>query len=288
MKPLTQRRLLWLGLALIAAVNAIALGGAAWNRSAIESSLALGEREFHVPYSYGPDAEDSSVALALGWQVEPGEGKRAVASGWYLNGYGLDRSPAWLDQRKLAELGFGTIPPAAATTRAPRERERPVVLVLELDGPAYQRFLAQAAASATKARSEAAAKPTDKEAGEAALNAERQWTMARDRASRLFVVDAGRDADALRLRYPDRHRYAMLRGIVTVNWARANTTGWRLSANVERLLVPAIQLSRGQALALGTAARPTMAYDDSPRPPFRAELVIGRRLEPWVASLRRP
>ena len=281
----THRRLLWLGLALIAGVNAIALGGVAFNRSAVESRLVLGERELHMPFRYGDDREDSGVALAVDWQVAPGDGQPRMPGYSFFGGYGINASPAWLDDAKLSLLDLATARPANDATRAPRERERAAVLVLELDGPAYRKYVAQAQAEVVAARAKAQGAAVDSAAHNALESAERELRRAEGRASRLFVVDAGLDAVALRTRYPDRSRYALLQGIVGAGWLRDADQHWRLVGHVERLLVPQVQLSHPQVQALGTALRPTTGYEDEPQLPLRAQLAIGRRLEPWVEAI---
>ena len=52
-----SRQLLWLGAALILAVNAVILAGVGWNRSAEDSRLRLTERELRVPYQWGLERE---------------------------------------------------------------------------------------------------------------------------------------------------------------------------------------------------------------------------------------
>ena len=93
------------GLALIAGVNAIALGGAAYNRSGeAESSLRLSERELHLPYVWRGNKENSGVELKLDWRVLPPEPRNAKDASWRYSGYGT--MPDWLDEAKMTALGF--------------------------------------------------------------------------------------------------------------------------------------------------------------------------------------
>ena len=60
------------GLALITGVNAIALGGVAYNRSGeAESTLRLSERELRAPYKWSGSKENSGLALHLDWRTSP-------------------------------------------------------------------------------------------------------------------------------------------------------------------------------------------------------------------------
>ena len=65
-------------------------------------------------------------------------------------------------------------------------------LVLELDGDACRRELAEAEARLKDAQARLAANPADRTAKNAAEGAARQLAQERDDESRLFVVDAGR------------------------------------------------------------------------------------------------
>src|SRR6185436_4292288 len=99
-------------------------------------------------------------------------------------------TPAWLDERKMAALGFDTTLAAEGLSDrrdSPYRRQLPrdVLIVLELDGPTQAQALARTvqAAKDVETRNErgegkkAAAAMLDNEAG----------------SSRLFAVDAGLD-----------------------------------------------------------------------------------------------
>ena len=106
-----HRYTLTAGLALIAITNAIALGGAAYNRSGQpDSSLALSDRELQVPYAAWSESENSGLSLRLNWRVLP-----VPAPGDSVYGYfgGRGSTPAWLDAQKMASLGFSPDAPTA-------------------------------------------------------------------------------------------------------------------------------------------------------------------------------
>lgn len=283
MKRPSHRRVLWLGIGLIAVVNAIALGGAAWNRSVAESRLLLSERELRPPYVWEGRSEDSGVALALEWRVS---GRDWDATDVY-EGMPGPLEPDWLTTDKLRELGFDVDPPRADAGRAThRSRSRRVLLVLELAGPAHARVIADRQASLRRAQARAKALPADAELAQAAKHAVVALRDERQTASRLFVVDVGLDAKPLRARYPDRSRHAIVRGSVALSWSRDKNRAWSADATVAELAVSRLHLSRAQVEALGPAGRPR-EHDAVASLPFTAEVAFGRRLEPWVESLRR-
>jgi hypothetical protein len=249
------------GLALIAVANAIALGGIMYNRGGTpEATLRLSERELQAPYG-AMDSENSGLSLAIDYQVAGSA--RA----------GLPIQPEqgdWLDRGKLAELGIR--PPPARRIESDLRSFAPavtheVLLVLELDGPAYRAELARACAPAENERSEAVAK----------ARCEHQ----REAASRLFVVDAGRDVAELRHRYPDRSAYAIVRGRITVG--RMVAAGHdEVTASVSGLAIDELNvpLRLRAAVANAKPRRPGQAAAA-----YVATVNFGRRLEPWIVEL---
>jgi hypothetical protein len=270
MNRLTHKQALWAGLGILLLVNAIALGGAAWNRSAQDSRLQLSERELDTPYGYQMDSEDSGSWLSLDWRVVQLPPKASDAP--YVFAYSSSRGdPDWLDARKLGSLGFDVgSAPSSDEKREWRQHERDVVLVLELNGPAYARDLAQVRDFAAKVPS----KDNNK------LLAERET-----QTSRLFAIDAGLDADALRRKYPDRAHYALVPATIGMHWNREKNGSWTAIGNLQGPKARQIHLSRAQATALASVLSKPHTYDE-PDPTFNVELAFGRRLEPWVVSAR--
>ena len=97
-----RRAATWVGLALLVLTNAVALGGVAYNRSGEpDAVLKLGERELSPPYVWNDKGENSGLSLKLQWRGTPPAARlRGKAAYW------SDRNPAWLDARKMRELGF--------------------------------------------------------------------------------------------------------------------------------------------------------------------------------------
>jgi hypothetical protein len=280
------------GLALILLTNAVALGGVAWNRSGEpDSRLVLGERELVLPWQ-SAQSENSGLSLALQWRCLPA---RLVTP--HGNVYQDEHSPAWLDTRKMAELGFDLRAPEVTRPldHAPRRREqlaREVWLVLELEGPAYRQALAVAAEEARKAAASDA-----EEAARAQPGRPVHVTPAHDPdvEGRLFVVDAGLDRAALRARYADRAMYAIVRGRVSPRTEHERVV---IVPGADPQDARAIAGGRIDALSVGEVNVPLAwrrvfdgmqpgNYHEGPKPHFTATLAFGQRAEPWVVDARR-
>ncbi len=283
----THKQALWAGLGILILVNAIALGGAAWNRSAQDSRVVLSERELRAPYLWQDNSEDSGAALWLSWRARPATGSDETA---YLSAYSsYGANPSWLDAGKLRELGFDlTAPPKDAKDRDWRQHERRAILVLELDGPAYAQSVALAAKAAAEAKAKSEAAPTDESLKSRAKDAADALHDEQTRTSRLFAVDAGLDHSRIRAKYPDRQRYLLVSAVVQMAWHRDEHQQWRADGSIQRLMAPQVHLSRAQAQALAPALSRAGAslYSDTPGIPIAVELAFGRRLEPWVLSAR--
>jgi len=274
---------LWAGLAVILAVSGGTLLGVLWNRTGNpDAVLELEERELIV---LPAEREDSGRAMT--WVID---GSRGV---W------LQATPPWLDREKLGALGFDVsvdpeTPGAERHYRA--QPPRAVFVALELGGDAYREHLAK---WQQQLEEEAA------RAGEAAPTAERRAEIEREIAaapgtsSRLALVDADRDAAALRARHPDREKVALLRAVLRVRW-REDAPGPHLpeKARIEgtlgdlsppRLTVPPRLLAALEALPLEESGPQLFNAEGVAllgRPSrYRARVAFGRNLEPWIESI---
>jgi hypothetical protein len=269
------------GLALIGLTNAIALGGVAWNRSGEpESVLKLTRREVWEPYRFLIDRDGGGLQLNIRWRTLSAEPDVM----FYADVYG---PPEWLNEAKLAELGFDVSPlPAERRTGRRYERQLPkeALIVLELDGPAYQKALERARARAAKE----AAKGAETGKTGPGTPAEQAATFLRNEEtsnSRLFAVDAGRDAQALRAKYPDRTRYAIVQGKVrpAYQYGRGKEARWtgyldgiqNATINVPlefRKSIESVPRSRQPAAAQGGELA------------FEVTVAFGKRFEPWILA----
>jgi len=242
------------GLVLIVATNAVVLGGAAYNRGGDpEATLRITEREGQFPYEWGFERENSGLSFSLEYRVLRALPTNRKANIYDLRGLGYG-SPQWLDRRKLIELGFDLATPAndlSGERRYQKQLPKPVFVVLEMDGEAYR--------SSLKRMEKFAARESKPEVT-------RVLQEERDKNSRLFVVDAGLDLAALRGKYPDRRRFAIMHGKVALrDWGDGiggfvEVIGTKLNVPVEFHGV------------IGKERR------------YEANLAFGRRLEPWLTT----
>lgn len=265
-----QKILLVGGVALIVAVNAFVLAGVAWNRSgATASALTLSQRELSLPYAFGLDGERGGVEVVLLWR-SPMIDDNAEAA--YDMHYG--RGPDWLGADKLRELGFDL-----KDERDAYRQKREVYVVLELAGADWQAALAQAQRRLDRALARGDAEKQDIDAQKSAQEA---LKYEQHKASRLFAVDAGLDAAALRQRYPDTHRHLIVVATVTpsVMVIDKKTT---VSGHIGELAVARISVPHALRGAMDGIDRSAL---DSGRATFEMDVAWGRRFEPWVTAVR--
>lgn len=279
----SRGRTLAAGIVLILLTNAVALGGAWWNREGEpESELVVNERELMLPYRGYRLAENSGLQLRLGWRVPEREG------GEFYSGHaGSSGVPDWLDAGRMAALGFDTRDAEAADDarrRYSRQPPRDVLLVLELAGPAWQQALERARENATRHEAAAAANADSKEFANRAKRAQEALQREEKTNSRLFAIDVGRDLAALRVQYPDRTRYMILKGTVRPRLVgrdkQMRLSGYIGDVSASRINVP---FDLRPVLERLPARAPALAGEGEPR--YEARLAVGRRLEPWIATL---
>ena len=271
----SRKKTLIAGLLLIAVVNIVVLGGVAYNRSGEpDSTLRLSERELRMRYPWEGLRDSSGLALRLEWrtlQPEPKDVKQTASQYYSFQG-----TPAWLDATKMKSLGFDTSPPRdveGGRRTAAGKSSREAMLVLEFNGVAYQTALARA----IKYDLNNVTRPNENASDRATLLKREQG-----QNSRLFVIDAGLDAAALRAKYPDRSRFAILRGQVHVAWLReenANVLAGQVGdVSVAGLNVPLAMKSvfDGATSGTGDGGKFAVRYD--------VDVAVGKRLEPWITA----
>jgi len=276
------RHTLVAGLVLIALTNAIALGGAWWNRSGgPEATLRLSERDLYRVESWHGNRENSGLSLRPVWRLPLAPSDQINIYGLRFTGIG--GAPSWLDPAKMRELGFAapvaTLPDDRRRARYEKQLSREVLLVLELDGPAYRRALELVAERAAREEAELASAPASKGRDERLKNVRGALEWERTASSRLFVIDAGLDAEALRAKYSDRTRYAIVRGEVRP-WVYGAALE-KIGGHVNSLSVDAINVPLRLRPVLADAR---LAEYDSRKTQFEASVAWGRRLEPWLVE----
>ncbi len=271
------------GLAVIVLTNVIALGGVAWNRSGEpESRLTMTQRELQQSNHYRFDRDGGGMGLRLRWRVLAAD-PLAVPSAYYRG------APEWMDTAKLASLGFDvSAPPAARRAGRRYERQLPkgTLLVLELNGPAYRKALERAREWAEKEAAKAAQSGKTGR-GSPARRAAEFLKKEEEKNSRLFVVDAGPSVEALRAKYPDRTRYAIVRGKVRAYYQnRRQESGWTGYVTVENTHVN-LPLEFQKVIASSLRAG-QVAGAANGGPALEVTVAYGKRFEPWITAVQLP
>ena len=272
----TRRHTLIAGLALILLTNGVALLGVHFNRSGEpESTLKLSQRELQSPYGWGMNRENSGVALRINWRTLSGKGSWSYS---FAGG-----QPEWLDSAKMASLGFDVIPPAGTVDGyrwSRRQLSREVLLVLEMDGPAYQQALQRAQKYVAEQDAKLAALPGDKAIQESAKRAHGILHDEEQDYSRLFAVDAGLSLAELRAKYPDHTRYAIVHALVRPQWYGEKEN--RFSGFIEKMSIDEINVPLEYHALLKSDTRQS---GDAEQHAFEATVAFGQRLEPWLLGM---
>ena len=116
--------------------------------------------------------------------------------------------------------------------------------------------------------------------------AQKSLERERESNSRLFIVDAATDAAALRERYPDKSRYAIVRGHVEVDVCETKKDP-RLCGRIDDLEVPRINVPLELRPTFDGLKWSNRFNRDEPRVPYTTVVAFGRRLEPWLVSAQR-
>jgi hypothetical protein len=228
------------------------------------------ERELAMPYRWNKD----KASVRINW--------RTVASN--DQGYGRYSSPTWVDREKLVSLGFNL----SADSKQNYEThliESEAILVLEYDGEAYQQALKMAQQQVEHIEKRLVRLVDDKELLVDLKDAKEKLKKEKESASRLFVIDAGLNKEALRAQYPDNQRYVLAYGIVDVNSNRLNGSNTPIfTGRIDRLSVQDLHIESNMNEKLGKL-KPSLNYLQNGNPPrFSLKVHYGRKLEPWVEA----
>ncbi len=274
-KALVTRLLFVAALVVLVAVNAQVLSRIAYNRrQAPEARLWLSERELSQVRWLALD--NSGVDLRIRWR-NLGRGDNRVD----------DHTPSWLSGKKLEELGFVFADGRLAGKLGARpDLERAVFFVLEYNGPAYHEAVRRAERALAELEQEQRANPGDATWPSKRFQAKKRIRAEEMEQSRLFVVNAGQDAEQLRKLYNDSGRYLITRGVVRLSFRQEHGRLWargRIQAiQPERLHLCLAE--RQQIEAITHDGKRDSAQSNLPR--YEVEVVYGSRLEPWIAAIR--
>lgn len=258
-----NRGLLAAGLSLLLA-NGVILANVARNRAGKpDAAIRLTERELSS-YAATDEGAEEMLEFRLRWETaaEPGG------------------ATTWFDRARLEALGVTGLPAADDTTWTPHccASSRPAYVVLELAGPAWERYAAREQARRDSTNAMRASRGVD--------SALAPWLDSEGaRATRLVAVDIGPDPWALRQRYPDRSTYLILPATYeadivppTRDTAGAVLAPTLVTGRIAQLLPGTVHVPRplrDSLLALGAAK------SDSSRK-FAVNVKVGKRWEAWV------
>jgi hypothetical protein len=281
---------------LIVVANLAILSAAGWNRRGEpEAALSLTERELALPEAR--QDEDTVLELSLILAHEPPGVVRRTARWKRFALPALDYG--WLDRAKLLDLGFRVdLDPADPDSAEHYSHAMPrrAYFVVEYDGEAWSRWISDREEQIRKLRRE-----VEEGNAEPSALADAEAVLAIDRTmrSRLFPVDAGTDADALKRRYGDRRRHAVVAGLLRPKVVQPENGTPTLRGDVLDLVVSRVHVSSRLRRQLEVflpeetweeiETRERRAAESgwpSPTPPrYHTTLAVGRRYEPWLTSV---
>jgi len=274
-----------IGAVIVLILDAILLAAAAWNRSgAPEAQLELTERELSLPEYIARDDTGLFLTITLNWGINRDE-------------------PSWFDRAKMEEIGFD----AHVDPADPKAAEfygfaaaRPAFVVLEYEGEAWRRALADIDRRLAELQPDSARGGTGQER---AAEEERRLRASRVAGSHLVPVDAGLDPARLRQRYPDRSRFVIVEGIISPRFVKPENGPPHFGAPFVALMVAQVHvpqalrpllapytpkiLPREARLAEAGHGEAIHGIHGRTGPPrYSAVVAFGRRLEPWLVDVR--
>ncbi|MDH3342938.1 MAG: DUF4824 family protein [Gammaproteobacteria bacterium] len=275
-----MRKLIIASISLLLLTNVVVLAGVAYNRSGEPlTSIELTERELPMRNTFSNTDENSGATLSLKWQIFNPD----MDLKYFSMTYG---TPTWLDDKKLTALGFD-MKELKSDIKKYKYRtsnlSTDAVMVLEYQGETYHKILALAESKAELLRTRAAGFPDDKKEQKELTDFEKQLSRLKISQSRLYVVDAGRDRQALMQKYADKSKYLFARGEIGLMWKKDDVKGRIRQLYVEQIHVP---LPFSNILPGFNPEGRYNSYNAKITPPrYKVQLNMGKRLEPWIASV---
>jgi hypothetical protein len=250
---MTRRSLLLAAALIVCVTNTVALGlGLLNRRGATTEAITLTERELPI-ITAGP--ESTATILRLAWTSPVGES---------------------FPCEKIRPLGF-TCPerPLSSGSRELDQPPRNGYVVLEFDGPAWQRVRERAEADVAQ---QAAQNPT--------ITPNRWWLR---QTTHLVAIDVGGDVNALRRTYSDASRYLITMGRISAHPVSVagppglmTLNGVIIGLMPSTINVPLPLSSKVREAAALHAGIPTESWT----PRYTVTLRYGRFVEPWVVDVR--
>lgn len=273
-----QWSLFTLALVLLVVVNAVVLSRVSENRSG-EALARLWLTERELPKTQWLPLENSGVDLRLRW--------RTLSR--LENGVD-DDMPPWLSGKKLEELGFVFANGLTKEDyRAKPQPERQVFVVLEYNGPAYVEAVRRAErnlAQLEEPQRSGGQSGEDKLAPSSRQQAKKRIRIEESEMSRLFVVDAGINAQQLAASYHTSGRYLIASAVVQLLYREENGRLWAYG-RLQRLTPERIHLPHAQRRQLERLlGEESRSHQEGNLPRYEVELVYGRHGYPWVSEIQ--
>jgi len=265
-----RRTGLWWAAALVVVSNLGAMGFAAFNRSGEpEAVLELTERELRLPPK---QAENTALTLELVFERPRPAGPLRPP-----------REAGWFDRAKLQSIGFDCSRPVTPEN-ASYYRVRPprsTYAALEYEGEAWRRQMAEPLPEPAQAG-------TVGPDGTRRLTGPQESLEDRPRQSHLVVIDVGNDPAALRQRYPDRRRVAIVEATAELRFVNNPGQAPFLAGRVMSVLPGEFNVPREWLGLLGRlqTERAAATWPPPHDPRYRATVKWGRHLEPWIADVQ--
>lgn len=285
------KKLLLLAVITVLGVNAFILGKVWLNRSVIAAELTLSERELALPYHWGMANEDSSLRLNIAWTTP---WLTSSEDDWqYLSRQ--QQRILRLQQPQFASFRFGSC------TDGYQRQQRSGWVLLEFNGQSYQDYLKQAeqhyAALQQRLAAETAAElnagiaqdrlqEAAKRRHELQRRAEEQWRVAREEATRLFVIDAAANRNLLQQALakhsgPTAGQLLLVPADIQLSytWCQNDKAAKQPEVLVNRLAVQSLYVAKPYAQHLPRDANRQHKIR------FQAQVRYGRFAEPWLSAL---
>jgi len=290
-KPGAKKRLLLAVMITVLGANAFILSNVWLNRSVVIAELTLSERELSLPYHWGMAKDDSSLRLNLAWTtpwLTPNEDE------WHYL-YRQQQRILTLQQPQFASFRFDSC------EEGYQRQQRSGWVLVEFNGQSYQDYLKQteqyytalqqglAAEAATQLHAGLAQdrlREATKRRQEQLQHAEEQWRVAREEATRLFVIDAAADRNLLQQTLA-KHSGQTAGQLLIVpadiqlsyTWCQNDNAQKQPDVLVNRLAVQSLYVAKPYAQRL------PIEIDRQQKIRFQAQVRYGRFAEPWLSAL---
>ena len=257
---------------LLFSTNIIIFLGVYLNKSDVTSQTVLTQRELKLPYR--SFKENSGLSLRIAYRTLKED----------VGDYSYNRSPAWLDEAKLKELGFDTNK-HADTKKSKIAPSKELFLVLENDGKTYQKSLKLAKEDLEAKEILYIANKMNKSITRDFENAKKYLEKEKVSESRLFAIDAGLDYEKLRIKYSDKSKYIIVEALFRFVYRDKITKSYTY---IQNLNIKEIHLPYKFKYILKDIEpinRNMYGNKKSSPPKYSVEVKYGSRYEPWISSV---